>query len=110
MSQATVPEAFVSTVARSGDSTALRWKRPDGAWDSLSFTQLADRVARVATGLRELGVRPGDRVLLMMRNVPEFHVADLAVLFAGATPVSIYNSSSPEQVAYLAGHAGARLA
>jgi long-chain acyl-CoA synthetase len=49
-------------------------------------------------------------VLLMMRNIAEFHVADLAVVLAGATPVSIYNSSSPEQVAYLAGHAGARLA
>ncbi|MEU4418790.1 AMP-binding protein, partial [Nocardia salmonicida] len=46
----------------------------------------------------------------MMRNIAEFHVADLAVVFAGATPVSIYNSSSPEQIAYLASHAGATLA
>ena len=38
-----------------------------------------------------------------MRNIPEFHVVDLAVMFCGATAVSIYNSSSPEQVQYLAG-------
>ena len=53
---------------------------------------------------------PGDRVVLMMRNIPEFHWLDLAVLFLGATPVSIYNSSSPDQVAYLAGHCGAKVA
>ncbi|KAA1416814.1 long-chain fatty acid--CoA ligase [Nocardioides humilatus] len=106
----TVVEAFASTVARSGDRTALRWREADGNSSSWTFHELADRVARATAGLRDLGVRPGDRVLLMLRNVAEFHVADLAVLFAGATPVSIYNSSSPEQVAYLAGHAGARLA
>ncbi|MEI2651622.1 MAG: AMP-binding protein [Microthrixaceae bacterium] len=36
-------------------------------------------------------------------------MADLAVLLCGATPVSIYNSSSPDQIAYLAGHCEAKL-
>jgi long-chain acyl-CoA synthetase len=43
----------------------------------------------------------------MMRNRPEFHVADTATLFLGATPISIYNSSAPEQVQYLVEHSGA---
>jgi long-chain acyl-CoA synthetase len=42
----------------------------------------------------------------MMRNRPEFHVADVACVLVGATPISIYNSSSPDQVAYLMGHSG----
>ena len=67
-------------------------------------------MARAAAGLRGLGVGPGDRVVLMMRNIPEFHVMDLAVTFCGATPISIYNSSSADQVAYLAGHSGACVA
>ena len=46
----------------------------------------------------------------MMRNIPEFHIVDLAVVLCGATPISIYNSSSAEQVSYLAGHGGARVA
>ena len=45
----------------------------------------------------------------MMRNIVEFHMLDMAVVFCGATPISIYNSSSPEQVAYLAGHCGAKV-
>jgi long-chain acyl-CoA synthetase len=64
----------------------------------------------VAGGLAELGVRPGDRVVLMMRNRPEFHYADVGALLAGATPMSIYNSSSPEQIEYLAGHSEATAA
>jgi long-chain acyl-CoA synthetase len=97
----TVAAAFLATVGQRGSHTALRWRAGEGSWASLSFGELAGLVARVAGGLRALGVGHGDRVVLMMRNVAEFHVADLAAVFLGATPVSIYNSSSPEQVAYL---------
>ena len=41
---------------------------------------------------------------MLIGNRPEFHVADMAVLLLGATPISIYNSSSPDQIHYLAGH------
>ena len=62
-------------------------------------------------GPRGLSGRQGDRIVLMMRNCPEFHVArPRPPLLVGATPISIYNSSSPEQVEYLAGHCGAKLA
>jgi long-chain acyl-CoA synthetase len=73
----------------------------------MTWAEYGDRACRVAAGLRDLGVRPGDRVLLMMRNRPEFHYADIGVLLAGGTPISIYNSSSPEQIQYLAGHSEA---
>jgi long-chain acyl-CoA synthetase len=45
-----------------------------------------------------------------MRNVVAFHIVDMAAVFCGATPISIYNSSAPEQVAYLAGHCEAKVA
>jgi long-subunit acyl-CoA synthetase (AMP-forming) len=46
----------------------------------------------------------------MMVNRPEFHVVDLAAIHLGATPFSVYNTSSPEQIEYLFGDAGNRLA
>jgi long-chain acyl-CoA synthetase len=46
----------------------------------------------------------------MMRNIPEFHFVDLGVAALGATAISIYNSSSPEQVSYLTGHCKAKVA
>ena len=106
----TVCSRFLDTVAAHGDLVALRAKEDDGGWRSWTYDEYADRVSRAAAGLASLGVGPGDRVVLMMRNIPEFHVIDVAVAFLGATSVSIYNSSPPEQVAYLAGHCEAKVA
>ncbi len=105
----TVPTAFVETVAAHGDLVALRWKEGD-EWGEMTFATYGERVARVAAGLAALGVGPGSRIVLMMRNIPQFHVVDMAAYFCGATPISIYNSSSPEQVAYLTGHCEATVA
>ena len=54
---------------------ALRWKDGD-AFREWTWTDYADRVGRFAAALRDLGVGRGDRVVLMLRNRPEFHVAD----------------------------------
>ena len=52
----------------------------------------------------------GERVVLMTRNRPEFHVTDTAAMLVGAVPMSLYNSSSAEQVRYVASHAQAVVA
>src|SRR5436190_2521520 len=100
-------EAFQVTAAQRGDAVAVR--TPDGSLE-LSYAQLRDEVERVARGLHRLGVRRGDTVGLMMVNRPEFHVVDLAAIHLGATPFSVYNTSSPEQIEYLFGDAGNRIA
>ena len=105
----TVPTAFMATVAAYGDHVALRSMVGDG-WRQLTFNQYAEQVATAAAGLRAVGVGKGDRVVIMMRNIPEFHIVDLATTFLGATPISIYNSSSPDQVAYLVGDCAAKVA
>ena len=105
----TICTNFLDTVAAHPESIALRWRNPDESWGEWSYRDYAHRVARVAAAYRALGVEPGDRIVIMMRNIPEFHVLDLAAYFCGATSVSIYNSSSPEQVQYLASHCGAVL-
>jgi long-chain acyl-CoA synthetase len=105
----TVPSRFLRTVRSRPDGVALRAKDGDG-WRELTFAEYADAACRIAGGLRDLGLGRGDRVVLMMRNRPEFFVADMAALLVGATPISIYNSSAPEQVQYLAGHCDAKVA
>ena len=108
----TVPGLFAATVAARPEAVALRWRPPGAATatESLTWAEYADRACRVAAGLQALGVQRGDRVVLMMRNRPEFHYADMGALLAGATPFSIYNSSSPEQIEYLCGHSEASVA
>jgi long-chain acyl-CoA synthetase len=105
----TIPGRFLRTVSERGGEVALREHVGDDV-RTLTFDEYADQACRVAAGLRALGVGPGDRVVMLLGNRPEFHVADVAVLLLGATPISIYNSSPPEQVAFLAGHAEASVA
>ncbi len=110
----TVPRAFLRTVGAHPAIVALRAAISLGAdadgWQEWSYQDFHDRTAAVAGGLRAAGLRAGDRMILMMRNRPEFHVVDLAAQFLRATPVSIYNSSSPEEIEYQAAHCGARIA
>lgn len=105
----TMVTAFLDTVGSRGGEVALRWRDGDG-WGEWTWRDYADRAARVASGLSALGVGRGDRVVIMMGNRPEFHVIDTAVLLLGATPISIYSSSAPEQVQYLADHSEAKVA
>ncbi len=103
-------ENFLSAVADSRESTAIRVPQPDGTLETVSYTELADRVARAVTGLATHGVTQGDYVLLMMTNRIEFHIADLACLFLRATPVSVYNSSSVDQVVEIISQTKAKVA
>jgi long-chain acyl-CoA synthetase len=103
----TVIEAFHQTVERYADVVAVRTR--DGSTE-LTFQQLRDRVDAMAGGLAKLGVARGDTVALMFNNQPEFHIADLAVVTLGATPYSIYATSSPQQIAYVVGDAGSSVA
>ena len=91
-----------------GEHAALRWRAGD-QWLTSTWSEHADRVSRAAAGLRALGVGAGDRVVMLLRNRPEFHVVDLGAVALRATAISIYNSSSPEQVAYVVGHSRARV-
>ncbi len=101
---------FLANLDRNAGVEVVRWKDADGAWHGWTMAELADATARLATGLSNLGVGKGDTVVLMMRNRPEFHALDIAVLFLGATPVSIYNSSAPEQIEYLVNDCKAKVA
>jgi len=103
----TVPGRFAQTVRDHGDRVALRWRNEDESWGEWTFSDYADQVARAAAGMQAMGVAPGQRIVLMMRNLREFHVLDMAAYFCGATSISIYNSSSPEQIQYLVDHCGA---
>jgi long-chain acyl-CoA synthetase len=106
----TIVSRYLETVAAHPDQVALRERQPDGTYQEWTYADHAAKVAAAAAHLRSLQVGPGQRVVLMMRNIPDFHFIDLAIASLGATSISIYNSSAPDQVAYLVGHCRAELA
>jgi long-chain acyl-CoA synthetase len=102
----TVAEAFRITAAERASEVAIRTKE-----DAFTITwgELRERVDALAGGLAKLGVGRGDTVALMLSNRPEFHLCDLAAMMLGATPFSIYNTYSPEQIRYLLQDADAKV-
>jgi long-chain acyl-CoA synthetase len=105
----TVPRRFLDLVAAHPDSPMLHARTGDD-WRVWTASAVRDLAAQAAQGLLVDRVAVGERVLLMMRNRPDFHWLDLAAQFIRATPVSIYNSSSPEEIQYLTSDCGARIA
>ena len=103
----TVGDMLLGNLQEVGDQVALRAKDGDG-WAEWTWSAVADQAARVAATYRSWGIGPQDTVALFVRNRPEFHVADLGGMLCRAKSVSIYNSSAPEQIAYLLGHMEAR--
>jgi long-chain acyl-CoA synthetase len=100
---ATLCEAFQTTATERADQEALR---TPGGGVSITFGEYADRVRRIAAGLYGLGVRRGDAVAIMLVNRPEFNLVDTATLHLGATPFSVYNTSTTEQIEFLFANAG----
>ena len=74
-----------------------------------TYRELAARVARAANALRALGVAPGDRVLLLMRDSPEFAAAWLGVLHMGAVAIALNTRLSVNEYGYIRADSGARL-
>ncbi|HEX8083259.1 MAG TPA: AMP-dependent synthetase/ligase [Solirubrobacteraceae bacterium] len=103
----TVIEAFHRTAAEHPSRTAIRTK---GDAFSITWGALRQRVDKLAAGLYKLGLRKGDTLALMFPNQFEFHLADLAGMTIGATPFSLYVTASPEQIKYVVGDAGAKIA
>lgn len=108
----TLPAALARTVEAEGDRAAYSDKvgidlsagyAP--GWRTVGWAELRERALDVAGALLAAGVAAGDRVALMAGNRIEHVVADLGVVHAAGVSMSVYNTLSPDQVAYVASHA-----
>jgi long-chain acyl-CoA synthetase len=98
-----LPDLLLQHARERPDAPAIREKRR-GRWHELTWAEYAERVKRAARGLRELGVRPGDRVAIHAENRPEWVIGDLAIQGIGAVSVGVYPTSPAAEVEYLLGH------
>ena len=103
----TLNEVFNIAVERFRADEFLRFKR-DGAWQSLTFGELARRVRELTLGLVQSGIERGDRIAIWSENRPEWNLADLATLAVGAIDVPIYTTQSLDQVEYILNDSAAR--
>jgi len=105
---ATLPGCLVRHARERPGAVALR-KKDFGRWREWTWSEYEAWVARVAAGLRECGLGPGDRIAILSENRPEWLIGDLAAQAIGAIVVGVYPTSPAAEVDYLLRHSGAKL-
>ena len=90
---------FDVIAAEHGDRIALRVVGDDGSDESVSYAEMAARSGQVANWLRGLGVRRGDRVLLMLGNVVPLWEIMLAAIKLGAVSIPASTLRQPADLA-----------
>ena len=96
----TICDIFYRSVDTFRKTEHLKSKK-DGAWRAVSSEELRAAVEETSMGLRALGVGKGDTVALLSENRPEWAIADLATLCAGAADATIYATLTAPQVQYI---------
>lgn len=86
-------ELFLNRAEGHGESPFL-WAKHDGQWQSISWAEAARQVCLLAEGLRRLGLKDGDRVILVSENRPKWCIADLAIMAAGCITVPAYTTNT----------------
>ena len=107
MVHGSIPAVFREQVAKLTIRPMVYGKR-DRHWRPLTWGQMGRRVNLAAAGLCGLGVERGGRVAIVSDSGPEWVLADLAIQSAGAVSVPAYETSTPDQLAWLLEHAECR--
>lgn len=89
-----------------GDKPFL-WFKKDGAYRPMSWAETAQRVKDLSRGLRALGLEPGERVLLVSENRPEWLIADIAIMAAGGISVPAYTTNTEDDHNHILTNSGA---
>ncbi|MEQ1497664.1 MAG: long-chain fatty acid--CoA ligase [Novosphingobium sp.] len=99
-------ELFLSRADAKGDAPFL-WAKHDGKWQALSWAEVARQICCLAQSLRALGLKDGDRVMLVSENRPEWCIADFAIMAAGCITVPAYVTNTERDHLHIQEDSGA---
>jgi long-chain acyl-CoA synthetase len=104
-----VAQLFQQRAAQDAQRTAAQ-RKVAGAWQDVSWAQLAQEGEETAWGLVALGVKKGEMVSIIANTRVEWTVADLGIAHAGAVAVPIYQSNTAEECQFILDNCGAVVA
>ena len=105
--EATVSDLLEVRFRETPDHALFSTPRKDGGWDPVTTADFRGRVIALAKGFVAAGVQPGDKVGIMCKVRFEWTLIDMAIAYAGAILVPVYETSSPSQIAYVLADSGA---
>ena len=84
-------------------------RQPEGGcYRELTWRQVRDQTRQLAGALRQLDLRPGDKIALLAKNCAEWFVADLAIMLGGYVSVPVYPTANADTIRYILEHSQAR--
>jgi long-chain acyl-CoA synthetase len=98
---------FLSRAREKGEAPFL-WAKRSGSWSPISWAETARQVSAFAASLKALGLGPGDRVMLVSENRPEWLIADLGIMAAGCVTVPTYTTNTTRDHIHILGNSGAK--
>ena len=104
----TLPDMFFSKADELVDKP-LFWGKSNDGWKSITWSESRSDISALATGLISIGVKPGDRVVLISENRPEWPIADLAIMSAGAFTVPAYTTNTIDDNIHILNDSGAEV-
>jgi long-chain acyl-CoA synthetase len=107
--QTTFPRLLQQHASQRPDAPAMREKEY-GIWQTLSWSDMAQRVSHIAGGLHQLGLQRGEHLIVVGANRPNLYAAMLAAQSLGAIPVPLYQDAVGAECVYPINNAGVRFA
>ncbi|MBV8774226.1 MAG: long-chain fatty acid--CoA ligase [Deltaproteobacteria bacterium] len=104
----TLAQILEQQARRYGSRVFLR-NKSNRSWCNHSWSNVADRAARLRTGLQLMGIKAGDRVAILSDNSPEWVIADMAALGLEAIVVPLYPTGGAEETRHVLTDSAARL-
>ena len=99
-------ELLLARADARGDAPFL-WAKQGGGWQPISWTEAVRQVCCMAESLRALGLKDGDRVMLVSENRPQWCIADFAIMAAGCITVPAYVTNTERDHLHILEDSGA---
>ena len=107
---ANLPDLFVRRVKQTPDAIAYRYFATEQqAWQSFTWREMAEQVARWQAALKQENLSPGSRVAILLRNCPQWVIYEQAALGLGLVVIPLYTNDRPENIAYIVQDADVKL-
>ena len=90
------------------DEKPFLWAKKNKEWSPLTWKETSLKVREFAGGLRSFGIKPGDKVVIVSENRPEWIIADLAINLVGAITVPAYTTNTEDDHHYILEHSDAK--
>ena len=88
-------------------SAPFLWHKADGHWQAISWAEAARQIVSLATSFAEMGLKRGDRVMLVSENRPDWCIADLGIMAAGCITVPTYTTNTERDHQHIIEDSGA---